>query len=182
MPTRARLAANAELGFGGAKPASARACACMTNHVEPQHRGPDALDELVTHLLGCGGALSPMISHVVAFEASGKGAADAAPIPEVAHALIRGVLGSVAKQHSKRDVRIAARIAEQVTDQICEEISLVPPEFVDAAQNQGFRRDRRPGCKSGSSAERARIAEMPAARDGVRALVRNGCTGAANSL
>lgn len=99
----------------------------MTDQSPPQ---PPAapLDELVANLLDCGGALSQMISHMVAFEASGKGSPDAAPIPETAHELIRSVSEDVPKRYSKRDIRIAARIVELITDAICEDIFFVPPD------------------------------------------------------
>jgi len=45
---------------------------------------PDALDELVEQLLECGAVLSQIISHMVRFQAGGRAAPDAAPIPEVA--------------------------------------------------------------------------------------------------
>jgi hypothetical protein len=90
---------------------------------------PDALDDLVTELLACGAVLSQIISHMVRFQASGRAAPDAAPIPEVAHSLIRGVLGDVRKRHSKRDIKVAARIVKEATDAIGEEIFFVGPEL-----------------------------------------------------
>ena len=116
----------------------------MTKQLDGQHSAPDALDELVTQLLECGGALSQMINHMVKFEASGLGADNVVPIPEVAHSLIRDVLGSVTISYSKRDIRIAARIVEQATDRIANEIYLVSPEFIE--ENRPPRRGRRPSC------------------------------------
>jgi hypothetical protein len=103
----------------------------MTNQLDGFQPPPAPLDELVTQLLDCGGALSQMISHMTQFEASGLGADNLVPIPEVAHSLIRDVLGTVSKSHSKRDIRIAARIVEEATDRIANEIFLVSPEFIE---------------------------------------------------
>jgi hypothetical protein len=107
----------------------------MTYQTDPHQPRPDPLDELVTSLLGCGAVLSQMIAHMAEFEASGKGVPDAVPIPEMAHSLVRGAMGSGPKRRSKRDVRIAAQIVEEVTDRICEEIYLVSPEFIEDAQS-----------------------------------------------
>jgi hypothetical protein len=90
---------------------------------------PDALDQLVTELLACGAVLSQIISHMLQFQAAGRGAPDAAPIPEVAHSVIRGVLGGVGKRHSKRDIKAAATIVKQATASIGEEIYFVGPEL-----------------------------------------------------
>jgi hypothetical protein len=92
---------------------------------------PDPLDELVSHLLSCDGALSQIISHMVRFGASGRSAPNAAPIPEAAHSLIRSVIAGMSSQHSKRDIRVAAKIVAQVTDAICEDIFAVDPEWFD---------------------------------------------------
>ncbi len=87
---------------------------------------PDALDELVSELLGCGAVLSQIINHMVAFEASGRSEPGLAPIPDVAHGLIRGVLDGLKKHHSKADIRTAAAIVGEVTDAIGEQIFFVP--------------------------------------------------------
>lgn len=100
----------------------------MTDNQTP-YKPPDPIDELTTELLACGAVLSQIISHMVAFGASGRAAPDAAPIPEVAHSLIRGVLDDVRKQHSKRDIRIAAAIVQEATGAIGEEIYLYEPEL-----------------------------------------------------
>jgi hypothetical protein len=95
---------------------------------------PDVLDQLVAQLLSCGGVLSQIIGQMVKFEGSGRSDADAAPIPEVAHSLIRGVLEPVEKRHSKRDIKVAARIVDEVTTRICEEIYVVSPDFFEAVE------------------------------------------------
>jgi hypothetical protein len=100
----------------------------MTDHVDSS-RPPDVLDDLVTQMLQCGAVLSQIISRMVQFEAAGRSAADAAPIPEAAHSLIRGVLGGVGKRHSKRDIRVATTIVKQATASICDEIYFVGPEL-----------------------------------------------------
>jgi hypothetical protein len=100
----------------------------MTDHVDSSPP-PDALDDLTTQLLECGGVLSQIISHMVQFQAAGRSAPDAAPIPEIAHSLIRGVLGGVGKRHSKRDIKVAAAIVKQATASISNEIYFVGPEL-----------------------------------------------------
>ena len=100
----------------------------MNDHDASSHP-PDALDELVTELLECGGVLSQVIGHMVRFQAAGRSNPDAAPIPEVAHSLIRSVLRDVGKRHSKRDIKVAAAIVKQATASICDEIYCVEPEL-----------------------------------------------------
>jgi hypothetical protein len=97
----------------------------MTNQ-RHSSQPPDVLDELVERLLACGGVLSQMISDMVQFSESPYAVHDTAPIPEVAHTLIRSVLDGVRKQHSTRDITVAARIVEQATNAIAEEIHTVP--------------------------------------------------------
>jgi hypothetical protein len=87
---------------------------------------PAALDELVSQLLSCGAVLSQIIGRMVQFEAAGRSAPDAAPIPDVAHSVIRGVLDDVAERHPDVEIRAAAAIVNEVTDAICEDIFFVP--------------------------------------------------------
>jgi hypothetical protein len=89
------------------------------------HRSNSAVEELVTELLGCGAVLSQMISQMVEFEASGRSAPDAAPIPTVAHELIAGVLTDIKHRHSRRDLKVAAAIVGEVTESICQNIFFV---------------------------------------------------------
>jgi hypothetical protein len=102
----------------------------MTDQIDSA-KPPDPLDGLVTQLLSCGAVLSQMITEMVEFGASGRAAPDAAPIPEVAHSLIRGVLHNVEKRHSKRDINVAAAIVGETIDAICEEIYVVDPDWID---------------------------------------------------
>lgn len=80
-------------------------------------------------LLDCGGVLSQIVGRMVEFQAAGRSAPDAAPIPEVAHSLIRGVLDGVGKRHSKRDIRVTATIIAEATEAMCENIFFVGPEL-----------------------------------------------------
>lgn len=99
----------------------------MTNpHPAPL---PDVLDELVEQLLEIGGVLSQIITQMVEFQASGRSAPDSVPIPEMAHRLIHDVIGEIRKQHSKRDVRVAAEIVKEATALICENLFYVGPEL-----------------------------------------------------
>ena len=100
----------------------------MSNRDDAVHP-VDPLDELVTQLLECGGALSQIISRMTQFQAAGRSAPDAAPIPEVAHSLIRGALDELRKRYSNRDIRVAARMIGETTDAICENIFFVGPEL-----------------------------------------------------
>lgn len=90
---------------------------------------PDAVDELVTQLLACGGVLSQIIASMVEFQSRGRAAPDAAPIPEVAHTVIRDVLGGIGKRHSKRDVKVTARIVREATDAMCNDLYVLGPEL-----------------------------------------------------
>jgi hypothetical protein len=102
----------------------------MTRHIAPAPSSTP-LDQLVAELLGCGAVLSQMISSMVRFEASGRSSPDAAPIPDVAHSLVRDVLGGVAKRYSNRDIKVAAAIVKEATRAITEDIFFVAPEFLD---------------------------------------------------
>jgi hypothetical protein len=95
----------------------------------------DVLDELVSQLLDCGGVLSQMITGMVEWQAAGRSAPNAAPIPQVAHALIASVLTSVRRRHSRRDLKVAAAIVDEVTQAVCDEIFCVP---LDDAEGSGI--------------------------------------------
>jgi hypothetical protein len=99
----------------------------MRDHLHPVG-DPDHLDELVDRLLECGGVLSQIISHMVRFEASGHSDPNAVPIPDMAHSLIRSVLDEVRRDHSKRDIRVAAAIVHQATEAIVGDLFLFEPE------------------------------------------------------
>jgi hypothetical protein len=100
-----------------------------------------ALDDLVTELLGCGAVLSQIISHMVRFEAEGLSTPDTAPIPAVAHGLIRGVLTQVRHSHSRRDLKVAAAIVRQTTEAISENLFVVDAEtcrsWIDSEHGDG---------------------------------------------
>jgi hypothetical protein len=100
----------------------------MSNQ-DDRHSPAEPLDELVTQLLECGAVLSQIVGRMVEFQAAGRSAPDAAPIPEIAHSLIRGVLDEVGKQHSKRDIRVAAAIVAQTTEAMGENIFFVGPDL-----------------------------------------------------
>jgi hypothetical protein len=100
----------------------------MTEHLDSPNP-PDCLEEFVTELLECGGVLSQIVSRMVQFQASGRSAPDAAPIPEVAHSLIRDVLDGVRKRHAKRDIRVAAAIVGEATEAIADNILFIGPEL-----------------------------------------------------
>ena len=97
----------------------------MTEHADPTIP-EDALDELVFELLGVGAVLSQIVGHMVRSEAAGRSAPDAAPIPEIAHLLLRDVLGDLGKRHPARDLRIASAIVGEATEAICDGVLLHP--------------------------------------------------------
>lgn len=92
---------------------------------------PDALDQFVDELLACGAVLSQIIGHMVRFEAEGKSAPDAAPIPEVARELITGVLTDLKHHYSRRDLKVAARMVKEATDAMCSDIFMVDPDELE---------------------------------------------------
>jgi hypothetical protein len=95
---------------------------------EPSHPAvSDPLDEFVDELLECGAALSQIISHMVESRAAGRSDPGLAPIPEIAHGVIRDVLDGVRTQHSKRDIRVAAAIVGEATEAIVNDIFFVDP-------------------------------------------------------
>ncbi len=113
----------------GVKAARPEALKDMNDHVSPPP--PDALDDFVSQLLDCGGVLSQIISSMVEFQSSGRSAPEAAPIPEVAHTLIRSVLEGADSRYSKRDIKVAARLVRETTQLICSELYVVGPELLD---------------------------------------------------
>lgn len=113
------------------------------------HSTADELDALVASLLDCGGPLSQIISSMHAFESSGLSSPDAPPVIEVAHSVIRSVLGGVSERYSEQEIRVCAEIVEQVTTAICEEIFLVPPAEIHRIQGgPSGRSGRKPGRRS----------------------------------
>jgi hypothetical protein len=88
---------------------------------------PEPLDELVARLLECGAVLSQMVAAMVEFQASGRSAPDAAPIPEVAHSLVRGELGGLVARHGKEDIALAARIVSEAAEAISDGIFILGP-------------------------------------------------------
>lgn len=101
----------------------------MTDHVSSPP--PDALDDLVAQLLECGGVLSQIISSMIEFQSSGRSAPEAAPIPEVAHTLIRSVIEDFGTRYSKRDVKVAARIVREATERMCSDLYVLGPELLN---------------------------------------------------
>ena len=125
---------------GGRKSRPRRLLIRMTDHISPSKPG-DALDELTDQLLECGAALSQIVGHMIKSQASGQSTPDAAPIPEVAHGLIRSVLEDLADRHSDGQIEAAARIVQEATYEICENIFFVPVEQTEPGAN-GRRRGR----------------------------------------
>ncbi len=96
----------------------------MTKQPNP-HGSQGPLDELVDALLECGGVLSQIISHMVAFEASGQSAPDAAPIPDVAHSLLHDVLAELHERYGDQAVEIAAQIVNDAPTLISDNIFML---------------------------------------------------------
>ena len=106
---------------------------------------PDALDALIAQLLDCGGVLSQMIGHMQAFDSSGLSSPETRSVLEVAHSVIRSVLGDVSERHSEEEIRVSAELVEQVTAAMCDEIFIFPPAEI-----------RRMRGESGSASPRRR--------------------------
>ncbi len=102
----------------------------MGNHID------DALDELVSELLGCGAVLSQVVGRMVEWESAGRSAPDAAPIPTVAHELISSVLKEVKRRHSRRDLIVAASIVGEATHAITENVFFVALPEEDASADE----------------------------------------------
>jgi hypothetical protein len=114
---------------GGAKTLWFAPHSYMAERIHPPGSN-DALDELVSQLLSRGAVLSQMAQ----WDAAGLAASDAAPIPMVAHMLIRGVLADARHRHSRPDLETAAAIVKEATEAICENVFLVP---LDEAESSG---------------------------------------------
>lgn len=99
----------------------------MTEQADPTI-ADDPLDKLVFELLGVGAVLSQIVSHMIRSEAGGRSVPDAAPIPDVAHAVLRDVLGDL-RRHSARDLTIASAIVGEATEAICDGLFLVNPDL-----------------------------------------------------
>ncbi|MEO6858429.1 MAG: hypothetical protein ABI323_07565 [Solirubrobacteraceae bacterium] len=127
MPVAISGAAGESLGWWGVDSTSRR---LLTGMTEPSPEPtPDALDDLVAHLLGCGAVLSQIISHMVMTDAAGGTAPDAAPIPAVAHGLIRDAVTDVTRRYSARQITATGAMLGEMTDAICENIYLVPTDL-----------------------------------------------------
>jgi hypothetical protein len=100
----------------------------MTTHRRSPHQ-PDPLDALTEQLLECGAVLSQIVSHMVHFEAAGRSAPDAAPIPDVARRLVRDVIEGLAKRHSAAEISAAAAMVGEATAAISTDIFFVSPDM-----------------------------------------------------
>jgi hypothetical protein len=123
----------------------------MTDHLAPLQPG-DGLDQLVDQLLNCSGVLSQIVSHMIEVDAAGFSSPDAAPIPEVAHNVVRDAVGETVCRHPEYDIETAARIIEEATNAVCENVFLVPsldaqwpPNGQGRPLNRRARRQRRRG-------------------------------------
>jgi hypothetical protein len=97
----------------------------MTDQI-PDSPPSDKLDELVDQLLDCGAVLSQIVGHMIRADSAGLSAPDAAPIPEVAHGVIRDALQDLPERHPDHDLAAAATIVEQATHAMCRNIFIVP--------------------------------------------------------
>jgi hypothetical protein len=100
----------------------------MTTHRRSPQQ-PDPLDALTEQLLECGAVLSQIISHMVQFDAAGRSAPDAAPIPDVARGLIRDVIEGLGSRHSAAEISTAAALVGEATEAISTDIFFVSPDM-----------------------------------------------------
>jgi hypothetical protein len=90
------------------------------------HNSPDALDELVTQLIECGAILSQIVGSMVQYKEAEGSPPGTAPIPDIAHGLIRSVVPDLAQRYSAAEIASAAAIVQQATKKMCDEIFIVP--------------------------------------------------------
>jgi hypothetical protein len=83
------------------------------------------IEALVEAVVGLGGPLTSIVSHMVETQMSGRGAPNAASIPNILHGLLRDVLEPLRDEFSAGEILASARALERVTDQVCGEILLV---------------------------------------------------------
>ena len=76
--------------------------------------------------LECGGVLSQIVGHMVQTQASGRSAPDTAPIPKIAHELVRDAIKALRGPHSDEEIKAAAAMVGEATDAIGENIFMVP--------------------------------------------------------
>lgn len=104
----------------------------MTDHSKSSPEGParpEPLDDVIAELLDCGGVLSQIITAMVEFQAGGRAMPDQAPVPEIAHSVIRGVTGGLTERFSPVDLETAATIVHEVTEVLCNELYVVGPDL-----------------------------------------------------
>ncbi len=108
----------------------------MEPHPQPVPDGQSpALDELVSELLICSGAIHQMISGMIDYEMTYGSPPDAPSLAQNVQFLV----GSVAAdrlRRSQRDLRVATGIVSEITAAVREDIYVVNPEaFPDADLN-----------------------------------------------
>jgi hypothetical protein len=111
----------------------------MCDRVE-RNQPPDPLDHLIDKLMASGGVFSQIIHHMLEFEHSPAGSDELAAVLEVAHSLVRSVMGGVGERHSLRDIRIASSVVDDVTNVICEEVFLYSAASDEDEASTGERR------------------------------------------
>ena len=78
-------------------------------------RIPSPLDQLVTAVVGLGGPLTTIVTHMAASaEAGGRGAEAASPIPDALHAVLAEVLDGLRDDTPATDLEITARVLGRV--------------------------------------------------------------------
>jgi hypothetical protein len=83
------------------------------------------IEALIEAIVALGGPLTSIVSHMVETQMSGRGAPNAASIPNILRGLLRDVLDPLRDEFSADEILASARALERTTDQICGEIFLV---------------------------------------------------------
>ena len=104
----------------------------------PQPAPATPLDAYVAALLAIHGQLAGVIDHMMAFQASGRSAPDAPPIPVVLAGLLTDILAPLAGDDGRTDLEVAARLLEAASDLIGSELLLVNPDVPEDSGDEGW--------------------------------------------
>jgi hypothetical protein len=89
------------------------------------------IEALIEAIVALGGPLTSIVSHMVETQMSGRGAPNAASIPNILRGLLRDVLDPLRDEFSADEILASGRALQRATDQICGEIYLVNMEGAD---------------------------------------------------
>jgi hypothetical protein len=105
----------------------------------PKPEPDDPLGAYVAALLVLNGQLMGVVDHMLAFQASGRSAPDAPPIPVVLTELLTGILGPLAEGDGAAELELAAAMLEATSGRIASELFLVSPDLDEELDDEGWR-------------------------------------------